>query len=306
MAQSHDIEQELWDKHVAWSLVADRLKRTRTRARTALLILTIAGAAFQTVAGTAKALQWGTIAGIAGTIALAFVPIIATLWLKPERTKRWLRARSISEGIKSEYHLFRAKAVPYDGDNALTLLDAKIAEINGWGADMDDLRASIGTPGAEPPDITPSNYVEKRINEQIDNYYEPKAKLNARLAQRFRVIEIGLTFVTAALSVLANMKRDPAAGVAVPFAPWIAVLTTIGGTIAAFTFAGRYDFQATTYFATAANLKDLVRGWKLKNCPAPPSPDWSDFVTACEATISAENRGWMAKLDDGQETTNNS
>lgn len=302
MDQSPDIEQELWDKHVAWSLVADRLKRSRTTARTTALFLTIIGAALQTIAGTSKAIQWGTIAGILGTVALALVPLIATFWLKPEQTKRWLRARSISEGIKSEYHLFRAQAAPYDADGALQRLDSKITEIDSWGADMENLRAAIGSPGETPPGITPATYVKDRIYEQINRFYEPKAKLNAQLAQRFRMIEIALTFVTAALSVLANMKHDPVSGVAAPFAAWIAVLTTVGGTIAAFAAAGRYEFQATTYFATAANLKDLVRGWKLKDCPGPPSQDWSTFVKNCEATISAENRGWMAKLDDAQQS----
>jgi hypothetical protein len=26
--------------------------------------------------------------------------------------------------------------------------------------------------------------------------------------------------------------------------------------------------------------------------------DWSEFVRTCEDVIAAENRGWMAKLDD--------
>jgi hypothetical protein len=28
---------------------------------------------------------------------------------------------------------------------------------------------------------------------------------------------------------------------------------------------------------------------------------WSEFVTACEEAISAENRGWMAKLDPDEQ-----
>ena len=293
----NEIEQELWDRHVAWSMVADRQKRFRTRARAWVLFLTIAGAALQTLS-----VQAGMAAGIAGTICLTVVPAIAAAWLRPEQTKKWLRARSISEGIKSEYHLYRAKAAPYDAANPLETLHDKVKEIGEWGADMANLLAAVGRRGATPPDIAPDTYIKNRVVEQIETFYEPKAHDNARIAESFRYTEIVLTIMTAILSAIATytMKTRAATGIAVPVGPWIAVLTTIGGTIAAFAAAGRYDFQATTYFATAANLKDLITGWQLKKCPPPPDPEWSRFVNDCEATISAENRGWMAKLDDSQ------
>jgi hypothetical protein len=74
------------------------------------------------------------------------------------------------------------------------------------------------------------------------------------------------------------------------------VLTTIGGSIATHAAAGRYDFQAATYYATARQLLDLAIGWEAGG-KAAPSKEWSEFVRGCEEAISAENRGWMAKLD---------
>jgi hypothetical protein len=75
----------------------------------------------------------------------------------------------------------------------------------------------------------------------------------------------------------------------------VAVVTTIGGTIAAYAAGSRYEFQATTFHATARQLKDLLGDWAVGARP------WSDFVRGCEDAISAENRGWMAKLDDKAE-----
>jgi len=297
------IEQEIWDDHTAWSELADGLKRARTRARAVVLVLTVIGAVLQTVAGTYHSVDASRVAGYAGTVALALVPVITAAWLKPDRTKKWLRARSISEGIKSEFHVYRAQASPYDGSNPLSLLVKKTHAIADYGDDMQALRAAVEPSGKKFPDIDPSTYIEQRVRRQINQYYIPKARLNARLAQQFRTVEIVLSIATAVLSALATYTTSAGAAmnanVAFPLGPWVAVLTTLGGTIAAFVAAGRYDFQATTFFATAANLKDLIYCWELSAQEAAArSPEWSAFVQNCEATISAENRDWMAKLDD--------
>jgi hypothetical protein len=296
-------EREPWKEHIAWSILADRLKSRRTHARSTVLCLTIAGAALQTLAGTCP--QVKTAAGIAGTIALALVPVIAGYLLKPEETRKWLRARSISEGIKSEFYTYRAGAAPYDGENPLLLLLAKFREIRNWGKDMLNLRAEIEEPKNPKPDpgpLGPNEYLAKRVYHQITEYYEPKAALNARMARRFRVLEILLAILTAVFSAIATASAAGNAGnIKLHLGPWVAVLTTIGGSLAAYALAGRYDFQATTFLATAAQLKDLVADWSTAGAKGPRSPEWSAFVRGCEEAISAENRGWMAKLEEKQD-----
>jgi hypothetical protein len=104
----------------------------------------------------------------------------------------------------------------------------------------------------------------------------------------------GFACLAAILSAIATLVSDLNSAL---IGPWVAVVTTIGGTIAAHAAANPYDFQATTFFATARQLSDLVQQASGKR---PPSKEWSTFVRSCEEAISAENRAWMAKLDEKQ------
>ena len=69
----------------------------------------------------------------------------------------------------------------------------------------------------------------------------------------------------------------------------VGVVTTASAALIAHVEAGRYDFIAASYRATAKRLENAQA---LHN-PATPLPD---FVEACEAILSAENSAWMAKF----------
>ena len=290
------ILQQLWDEHVAWSAAADKLKSRLTTARKIALTLTIAGAALQTLAVTWNGARFAV--GMAGTVALALVPFIGGYFLTAADTRRWLRARSISEAIKSEFFRFRASADPYHEDGALDRLLRKVREIRKWGEDMEVVRSRAAfTPGDPPPSLDAAAYLQRRIAQQVSQYYRPKAKQNASLAEQFRFVQILLAGIAAVLSALATFLSGNTSGTASAFGPWVAVVTTIGGSLAAHAAAARYEFQATTFSATARQLEDLSQDWQSSK-KASPSPEWSAFVRDCEEVISAENRGWMAKLDD--------
>ena len=287
------VVQSLWDEHVAWSDTAGRLKSERTLWRTAVLTLTVLGATLQTIAATMPAAKLG--AGAVGTVALALVPFLARYFLTSEETSKWLRARSVSEGIKSEIYSYLAGAEPYAGTGALEMLRKKVRDIRDWGKNLEMERAKVGSPTRPaPPSLDADAYLQRRVYQQIDKYYRPNAQRNAQLAERFRWAEISMAGFAAVLSAVATFFGDPGSA---KLGPWVAVLTTVGGSIAAHAAASRYDFQATTFFATARQLGDLALDWQAAGKPA-PSKEWSEFVRACEEAISAENRGWMAKLDE--------
>src|SRR5262249_60107790 len=96
------LTQSHWDEHVAWSVTAVRMKRTREGMRNLVLSSTVAGAALSTLAASVQSSPSRTAAGIAGAAALALVPFFNKYFLSAEKTSNWLRARSVSEGIKSE------------------------------------------------------------------------------------------------------------------------------------------------------------------------------------------------------------
>ncbi len=134
------------------------------------------------------------------------------------------------------------------------------------------------------------------VRQQIDRYYRPKARFFAKRSEQFRHAEIALAGFAAVVGAVATYSREFRM-----LGPWVAVITTVSGSIAAHGAAGRFDFQATTFYATARQLEDLVEDWTAAGKTA-PGAEWSEFVHACEDAISAENRGWMAKLDDNSGT----
>jgi hypothetical protein len=300
MSDSSDsVVQSIWNERVGWSITADRLKSRRDRWRLVVLVLTVAGAFLQTLAAAVDMSAVKITAGAVGTVALALVPFFGRAFLTAEDTSRWLRARSVSEGIKSEVYLFRAGAEPYAEPHSIDLLRKKTNAIRGWGKGLELERARTGSPTqSAPPTLDTKTYLEHRVWEQINRYYRPKATHNAVLAERFRLAELVLAGVAAALGAVATLVGEtgsPGLG------PWVAVLTTVGGSIGTHAAASRFDFQATTFFATARQLEDLATDWEASGKSA-PSKDWSEFVRNCEDAISAENRGWMAKLDEQQPT----
>jgi hypothetical protein len=289
---------EYWNAHLNWSKTADRLKARRTYARNTVLFLTIIGAAGQTLVATATFLgSWKLIAGIVSAGALALTPLITQYFLTAEATQNWLRARSVSEGIKSELFSFWAKAGIYACENErerLSALIEKIKKIRGWGKNLEFEVARTPPSKEEIPAIDSANkYVELRVKEQIKEYYQPKAQMNAKFAANYRLFEFFLGIAAAILGAAATVLDNSSAS---GLGSWVAVLTTIAGGVAAHAAVGRFDFQASTFHATATELNDLVHAWQAAGRPE-KGEEWSEFVRNCEAVISAENRGWMAKLD---------
>jgi hypothetical protein len=296
---SEALVQSLWNEHVAWSKTADRLKARRNLWRTLVLVLIICGAALQTLAADVSSQTEGSdvrwVIAAAGAVALALVALFNQMFLTPDSTREWLRARSVSEGIKSEVYTFRAGAAPYDEANAVELLHTRVQGIVQWATDLEAERRLTDeeTGSSLPPPLDAEKYLQLRVDQQIEEYYRRRGRQNARLAKRYQTISTALAGTVAVLGALATVYADLSTAIG----PWIAVLTTIAGSIATHAAASRYDFQATTFFATARQLEDLSRAWRAAD-KARSTREWSDFVRACEDAISAENRGWMAKLDD--------
>jgi len=289
--------QSLWDDRVGWSKTADRLKKTRETLRTIVLSLTVAGAALQTAAATWP--EQKLLLGGSGTVALAAVAFIGRYFLKPENAKKWLRARSVSEGVKTEIYTFRAGAEPYAHPDAIDKLRAKLKEIYDSAKGLDLERAKTGEVSQPaPPQLDHEQYIEKRVRQQVKQYYTPKAQKYAWQAEFFNWAEIGFAALAALLGAVATFVGD-AHSSATQLSAWIAVLTTIAGSFAAHAAASQFEAEATIFYATARQLKDLEAGWRSNKAQG-DNAEWSKFVSSCETVISASNQDWMAKLDQNQ------
>jgi hypothetical protein len=287
----------IWRRRLAWSRAADRLKANVTIARAAALIMSAAGATLTTVAATLVTglPHWRTGCAAAGAVLIAAATFVTTRFITTDAVRAWTRARSVSEAIKADMYSFRAAAAPFDGADALAVLQREVRAVEDNAKDLERYVAAVMVRSSNPPPVLPPlDYVAKRVMQQVDGYYRRKAKLYASRLAGFRGTELALGLIATVLGALAafisNNQPDANAGVAA----WVAVFTTLGAAFAAHVAASRYEFLVMSYYATARRLEDLVGDWRAQGSPT-DAKSWSAFVHACENAISVENEGWLAK-----------
>jgi hypothetical protein len=225
---------------------------------------------------------------IAGALSLAIATFFTGRLLGQEHVAAWARARAISEALKREAYKFAAGAAPYDQPNAESLFNAEREKIE---ADGDDLIAMLVTapgPGSLPrTTLTPRQYVEHRVDGQID-FYKKRATAHRTAATWLRRAEFALALAATLITAVASVtgKSTYIFGIQFDIAALTAVLTTIAGAVLAHVEASRFDFLVTTFLATARRLEDR------KDASHEPT---SDFINDCERIIETENSSWIAK-----------
>ena len=125
------------------------------------------------------------------------------------------------------------------------------------------------------------SFITERIDQQIHDYYWPRAARYRKLARRFRLAGemLGvLALVLGAATVSFGARW---------IVEWVPVLTTVGASLTAFVAASRYDQQIVEFLRTAQQLEYL-----RDMCVETGMSD-AEFIDACEGVISAENQGWM-------------
>jgi hypothetical protein len=284
-----------WREQSVWSQAADRAKREYMWWSRAALVMTLCAALFATAAGQLAAAD--ELRRVFSFLAAAFVAALAVIggrFTSPERMRGWIRARSASEGLKSEIYLFLTRTDRYAAADTDAQFSSRVDAIRQAVKDLLGNIADI-TPKSDavPRDPMPvQEYVQTRVDAQILKYYRPKAASEARLVRRYRTAEFVLALTAALLGALGGIMDQAA------ITPWSAVVTTAIAALAARLAAGRHEYQVTTYTATALELerlstqfKDLARSGRLE------AREVDDIVKQCEAVISVENQGWMAQWE---------
>lgn len=276
-----------WQRQSVWSQAADRLKTGPSRARRFLLTLTVAGAA---VALTGNQLKPINVSASVVLAALAAVMLAAVGFLRArqsvEQVRRWTRARSVSEALKSEAFLFLTGVGDYAGPDAAQRLDAEVQRLEREAGDLQ--RWTNGLPPSNRPlpavhDL--ETYLALRVRRsQLAGYYEPKARQLPTRLRTAKVIEVTLALIAAGLAALNTVSPNVGA--------WAAVATTAAGALAAHVAGERYEFLWIEYSRTASELLRLA-----ERRTAPDGRPLSDpeLIAACEQVISVQNQGWMAK-----------
>lgn len=289
---------DIWKEQKIWSLTTTQLKQSLTFWRSVVLLLTILGAFLATLAAQLHNLpaKLPNYTGLLGAVVLVLIPIIRTAKLGNNQTKAWVQSRSVSEGLKTEIYLYLTETQPYDNpnnrDTELSLQRDKIAMSAG---DLFRYTASARNQLANknvtlPQLMNVDTYIDQRVNQQIEQYYQPRALEIEQQAKRLRTAEFVSSIVAAVLGVMPKIFNNGE-----QFSAWVAVMTTIGVAITAHLAAGRFDDLVTTYLATADRLKSLRNQW-LDGRQRGVHQDTNEFIRQCETAISGENQGWMAKF----------
>jgi hypothetical protein len=226
---------------------------------------------------------------------LGLVSFLSARLLSSSRASAWVRARAASEALKREGFKFATSAAPYD--DPATRDDLLNDEREKIERDFEDLLGEVvptTARGSVPrSQLPPEGYIATRVRGQVEKYYEPKANTYRSAASALRAGEFGLSLVAAVITAAVGVAGKELFGLRFDFVAITAVLTTIAGAILAHIEASRYDYLVMSYRATARRLRnELARGAAV--AAATPA-GWSTFVNRCEAIISEENNGWVAK-----------
>lgn len=286
----------LWEEYRKASKRSAQYKNTFNRSRTIVLVLTIAGAILGVLAdqstdwlaGHSMEIIIPKVLAIMSALCLGLVAYLSKDLINSSTDRKWVIARSQAEALKSEAHIYRVKAPPFDTDQRDTVLAEKVNEIL--------KNASETTPMTEaelwkrlPKDwMTMDEYLKERVDDQI-TWFRGKAVKYQKLLKRFRTVTFALGFVSAILGSIAAALSDtvwPAA--------WIAVIGSITGALTAYSFAGKYQYLMTSYEATARQLRFLHNEWdrvpdEEKEAKA------GEYVRKFEDTLAHENSSWIAK-----------
>lgn len=277
-----------WQQQRLWSETATKLKRGIGVGRTVALLLGILAAGLAVSAAQVDDESWRRGLAFAAGVAAALVPFAQRL-AGTDRIRDWTRARSASEGLKTEVYEYLGGGSAYEATDRDKRLGQESRAIIEAVSDLQRTTAGVEPGAKDPPGVDGiDSYVVERVDDQI-GWYRRKAFGYERTASRLRLAGDVLAAIAAILGIAAAVFDRSS------FAAWVPFVTTVGTSLVAHIAASRYDHMIIEYLRTALRLEHL-RNSRIDT-------DMSDaaFVDACEQAISVENQAWMARWNRPEE-----
>jgi hypothetical protein len=295
-----DVVASTWRDQAIWSETANLLKRDLTRWRARAAVAGVVGAFLATLAaalgGASANSEWSASAlALAGAVVLAVVPYVTRTKASQERVREWVRARSTSEALKEEIFRYLVCAPPYTEAATPADLITRREAIKDTVQDLSIHAAEVDPPKQQRPlSLSRAEYIDLRVNDQIERFYVPKGRDHARTAKRLHNWEFALGLAAVVLAAMAGATATTGWGWLDSLGSWVAVITTASAAVTAHVVGGRYDHHAMTYFATANRLASLRDAWRADPNRQEPAR-FAKFVDDCENAISTENEAWLAE-----------
>ena len=290
----------VWGKYREYAITSRKRKAELTAWRLRVLIFGITGAILGTLCQESIRLGFNDITnlswvpfilGFSSAAAIGLATYFGKELVNPYQEQRWIRSRSMAEALKSEIYLFRSNSHPYDTDKKPEQLIENAVELLKKVGDLpteiiSDEQKQKGLP---TEDLTVDEYIENRVNDQINNFYRPSSDELKQKMRRNKNIGLSLGVFAVVLGAL-GLTTGWTAG-------WIAVIATIAASITAFAYAGRYQYLIISYQTTANKLERLRVLWESKGKTDNDTDARNKFIRECEAVISIENSAWMAEIE---------
>jgi SMODS and SLOG-associating 2TM effector domain 1/SMODS and SLOG-associating 2TM effector domain 3 len=280
-----------WGEYRVWAATSRDQKKELDGWRFWVLLLTLSGAAFGTLTQQLSGLgSWSTITGLISAMFVGLATYFSKEILNLERERRWVRARSMAEALKSQAYRFCTQTPPYDIPDAPEMLLERTQNLLQIVQDIQHVGLTEGQRQERLPKgpLSEDSYIQERVDEQINGFYRLRVREYEQLMRKIRTLSLVLGAIATVLGTVASLvAKDVIAG-------WVAVLTTMIASIVAYVYAGRYQYLIVSYQATAAQLELEKSRWKIRKERDPIKAKLGDFVNACEDAISIENQAWMA------------
>lgn len=299
-SNEHQIVKSAWRDQAVWSEVANILKADLNKWRYRSKVAGVLGAFLETLSASLTVLgdDFGwlrAIIALVGAIVLAAIPYITKVKTSKERVVAWVRARSASEALKESIYRYLVSALPFEPTSSPSDLGKRCRKVKEKVRDISMHAATIDPPRKDRPvALTIDEYVEMRLNGQIEQYYRPKGREKALAANRCRKWEFRLGLLAVTMGAVASAAAATGLPQLSVIGPWVAVVTTAGAAVTAHLAASRYDHEAITYFGTADRLTFLRDEWFVDSDRLNRTIV-NKLVDDCENAISTENESWLAE-----------
>ncbi len=288
----------VWGKYREFALTSRKRKGELTSWRYRVLLFGIIGAVLGTLCqesiragfNNIDNLSWVPSAlGWSSAIAIGLATYFGKEIVNPYQEQSWIRSRSMAEALKTEIYLFISNTTPYDTDNKPEILIKKAEELLKQVEDLQTESISEEQKRKDMPteDLTVDGYIEKRVDDQIHDFYIIRSDKLKQKMKRNKNIGLSLGVFAIVLGGLGATGWT---------AGWVAVISTITASIAAYAYAGRYQYLIISYQATADKLERLCTAWKVMGKTDADKEERNKFILGCEEVISIENSAWMAEM----------
>jgi hypothetical protein len=228
------------------------------------------------------------------------VSVLMSLSNQRKAGNKWIFLRSGAEEIKQEIYKYRTFAGIYSLQNCTsTTREIKLAqrlkvitrrivktEVNLTGLkpyDIQSIQSYIEDDALD--DITPSQYIKNRLDDQRKWFQKKTVELEHRLNR----VKFWIFFVGGAGTFLAAIGLEL----------WIALTTAIAGALATFLEYRQTETLLMSYNQTANDLSAIRDWWlALSIKEQQKNKNIDKLVTFTENTLSNESSGWVQQMQD--------